>query len=433
MFQRNLIALLVLLFGAGTTHADCLLYLWPGSPAGHSASEAASLYMASLQSTIHGTQTLVLGGLICDAHAPGVNCAGSVGWAYNDVFTDTDGTVTNGGIGGPINAGSGAACPASCAGLPSQDILAAISASSFNSGGLICVAGCGYTNSSSSMHIGAGSLGLIGQAVPTGATCSAGDGSIAALSTSNCVETGGNTVCHQAAANVATINNDIVNPRALPPAGQCAGYGDGGLECNAGVGGTTPLVQPPTTAGAVDTPAAVVTATGGSTVDFFTGAQVAASATPVATLNAGSVSGNPAGNPASGPCTPSATGVTPVVTCLGTSGSGTGAGGPGATGCDPTTGSCVDPGVPAIPTNDTVQSSVSTYMAAVQATPIVVAFGNLSAAIPSGTCPAPTLHLLGKDYVMDSGCTLWASVSGILSAVMLIAWTLMGARILMSA
>jgi hypothetical protein len=89
--------------------------------------------------------------------------------------------------------------------------------------------------------------------------------------------------------------------------------------------------------------------------------------------------------------------------------------------------------MPATPTVNTVQQSASTYMAAVQNAPVVAAFRNIAAAVPAGTCPAPTFTLFSHMYTFDATCTLMASISGILEAVMLIAFTLMGARILMSA
>jgi hypothetical protein len=41
--------------------------------------------------------------------------------------------------------------------------------------------------------------------------------------------------------------------------------------------------------------------------------------------------------------------------------------------------------------------------------------------------------VFGKAVPFDSFCTLWASIADYVTTVMLIAWVLMGARILMSA
>jgi hypothetical protein len=243
----------------------------------------------------------------------------------------------------------------SCAGLGNQDILAVISAASWSNPatGHICSGGCDYTNGavSGAMHITGGvggGLALIGQAVPSGGTCSASAApSSGALASSNCLESGGTTSCHDAAAGVAIVNGDVVNPAAPPPAGQCSSFADGAVECNAGSGGTLSIVAGPTVANAngpaLAVPATVVS-TSADTLDYFTPAEVAASITPVGAVNSGTVSGNPAGSAgngsASAPCTPSASGVTPVVTCMGTSlgspgGVGTGTSTSGTAACPP--------------------------------------------------------------------------------------------------
>ena len=349
---------------------------------------------------------------------------------------------------------TGTACPpTSCAGLPSVDILAAISASSFNSGGLICVAGCGYTNSASSMHIAVGtsSAALVGRAVATGAQCSSGASTVAALSTSNCMESGGTTVCHQSAANVATVNNDIVNPAAAPLPGQCAAYADGAVECNRGTGGTLSVIAGPTTGGALMAPAVVVT-TSSDVVDYFSPTQVNASQTPVASVNGGNITGNPAGNGPTGPCTPTAPGVTPVVTCMGSStgaGSGTGTGtgtagsGPGDCMLQPGEAGSDDPSTcagttPSLTRTDTVQSNIQGLYNGIKASPIMSALGAISSSVPAaGACPTASVSLISLgshtfDF-LQTACTIFASDLSTLVAISDTIWAILGVLIVMSA
>jgi hypothetical protein len=354
-------------------------------------------------------------------------------------------------------------CPASCAGLPNQDIMAAISQSSFNSGGLICVNSCGYTNSASSMSVGVSgsSTTLEGQAIPTGAACTAGAGSVSALSTSNCMESGGTIACHQSASNVATVNNDILNPAAPPAPGGCAAYADGAVECNAGTGGTFSVVAGPTTSGVLDTPAATVVSAS-NTLDYFTPAQVAASGTPVLTMNAGNVSGNPAGTTLNGtvPCTPSAAGVTPVITCSGLStGGGTGAGtgtctpsaagvtpvvtcsGTGTGDCDApssaSTAGCTDGPLPSLTRTDTAVGDATAMWSGIQSTPLFQAFNSISTAFGSGgSCPTASVTFTTIKFTGDFMASFCAAFTGLLPTMIAIsdaAWCVLGLLILLSA
>jgi hypothetical protein len=375
------------------------------------------------------------------------NVSGTIG-PSGSTQAEVSSVVPCSGVG--TGAGQCGAAPLSCSGLPNQDIMAAISASSFNSGGLICVNGCGYTNSASSMHITTGTQGnaIIGQAVATGQGCASGTSTVtAALATSNCLESGGTTVCHQANGNVATVNNDILNPAAPPPPGQCAAYADGAVECNRGSGGTLSVIAGPTTGGTLNTPVAKVTTTTDE-LDYFSPAQVTASATPVGGVNSGNMSGNPAGNTmaAAGPCTPTAPGVIPVITCTGTSvnppSTGGGAGTPSAPNgdCGATGINCTSDGtLPSLSRSDTIQSNVQTYWNAVAAAPIVAAFGSISGSWPTATCPTETFsiamfHGSPTFDAMAPVCTVWGgTVAPTLSLVFLALWAVQGIRVILSA
>jgi hypothetical protein len=86
-----------------------------------------------------------------------------------------------------------------------------------------------------------------------------------------------------------------------------------------------------------------------------------------------------------------------------------------------------------LPTQQGVAATGTGYMSVISNAPIVLAFANISASIPSGSCPSTTITVFGKAVPFESFCTLWASVAGYVTTVMLIAWVLMGAKILMSA
>jgi hypothetical protein len=93
--------------------------------------------------------------------------------------------------------------------------------------------------------------------------------------------------------------------------------------------------------------------------------------------------------------------------------------------------------VPDLPDVPTVQSSTNTYISAIQGAPIVSAISNIGASIPSGVCPVVTipLSIFGKSqtYTMDSQCTLWNSAASIMGSIMLVVYTLLAVRILMTA
>jgi hypothetical protein len=269
-------------------------------------------------------------GAVAGASSGGFGCFGT--------FTDSKGNSLPAGFGGGISVSVGS-CPASCANLPTVDAIAAITSSSFNGGGLICVDGCGYTSGGNSLAVGRPSPGasaLMGKAVPTGQGCGSGDGSVAASSKANCMSDRGINMCVDDRTGVAVVNSDLVNPASAPNAGLCTSYSDGAVACSTGSQGTFNIVAGPSAAGGGKATPDVVVAAPGDVIDYFSPATVAASPTAVGTVNGGSPIGSPSGaQGGSNPCTPSALGVTPIVTCSGTSvstpglgsGSGTGAGG----------------------------------------------------------------------------------------------------------
>jgi hypothetical protein len=333
-FVRKIAFLLAaLLFGAllgHRAHSAVTCYVYQGSVAfGGAVTGPCSSFLSAQIAAFAalGPSGSTLTASIASGSGPDIpNAAGQ--HCTIDVFNSGTLNQTSGG-----NSVVGA-CPASCATAPTMNILAAISGSSFSSGGLICVGGCGYTSSGNSLHIGASSTstGVAGNAVPTGAGCASGDGSAAAQANANCMSSAGVNMCFDSGTGVASIDSDLVNPAVAPPAGACTAFSDGAVVCSAGSKGTLSIIGGPTVSGGgAAVPAAVVT-TASNVEDYFTSAEVASSATPVLTKNGGALSGNPSGSQggSSVPCTPSAIGVSPIVTCSGTSvstpGNGSGSG-----------------------------------------------------------------------------------------------------------
>lgn len=74
------------------------------------------------------------------------------------------------------------------------------------------------------------------------------------------------------------------------------------------------------------------------------------------------------------------------------------------------------------------------FMDRVAAAPVVASVSNLGDALPAGSCPELEMELFGQTLSFSAPmCTIWNSIAPILSAVMLVAWGLLAARIVLSA
>jgi hypothetical protein len=89
--------------------------------------------------------------------------------------------------------------------------------------------------------------------------------------------------------------------------------------------------------------------------------------------------------------------------------------------------------LPVAPGVDSVQTSATNYIAAIRSAPVVAAFANIAASIPSGTCPAPQFTIWGHTFTMSAACSIFDQVSTILSAICLIVYSIISVRVLMSA
>lgn len=139
---------------------------------------------------------------------------------------------------------------------------------------------------------------------------------------------------------------------------------------------------------------------------------------------------------------------TVVSTVAGGSGTGTGTGtgtgsgsGSGGGDCNPdakTYLDCQEVGTgPSHTTNQYQNGSGAgeAYVSGLKSVPIVAAISNLSGVLSTqnAECPAPTFEIFGQTFAINMHCTLYDSVSGILSTVMLIVWSIRGVKIIASA
>jgi hypothetical protein len=304
-------------------------------------------------------------------------------------------------------------------------------------GSAMCGAdGCGYTAGSSSnarslvASDGAGHQLILQTGTGTGSTCTPTSGppspsaaqpgaqTNTGAANATCASASGNIVCATQSSggkNCGTYNGDQVCVQDMP-AGSCVAYASGGVACSTAsptAAATTPPSPNNGTAGTPATPSETVTTPAG-TINYYNTSTVNNSTTATTTGGAGA-SGTPTGAPASG-------------------GSGSGVGPAGATSQDCAFGgTCTDGTLPSTPAVDSVQTATTSYIAAIRSAPIVTAVANIGASIPSGTCPAPQFTIWGRTFTMDAACSIFDTVSSILSAICLIVYTVMSVRVFMSA
>jgi hypothetical protein len=124
-------------------------------------------------------------------------------------------------------------------------------------------------------------------------------------------------------------------------------------------------------------------------------------------------------------------------------GTGTGSGtGTGAGDCDPTATNYLDcilgePGeAPGHPQGDAQSfgEAASNFSEGVSATPIGQLATSLVSVIPAsgGQCPTPGFEIFGQHFDIDMHCTLYAQVAGMLSALMIVVYSIIGIRIILS-
>lgn len=314
------------------------------------------------------------------------------------------------------------ACPTDCQNKPSLDIIDAIGRNVPGSvAGLLCVDGCGYTNSANSMMVGGARATVYGQAVSTGTSCGTGN-----AVKGTCASSGGMTLCYDVGTNKASVAGDLIAKTDQPAVGTCVMFASGGSMCtytptkplqpfSQSTGGGAPSADgtTPMTPAAIITTGADSTGAGGVTSAYYTAAQNAASVTPVA---GGKVSA-------------------PVP------GTGTGGGASAANGdCGASAVNCTgDATVPSLDRTDTVQSNVQGYMDSIKSSPIISAIGSVANAFPT-SAPVPTVPVTihyGAFYgtwdVFSGFAAIWAGIASNLRFVFLAIWAVAGIRVVLSA
>jgi hypothetical protein len=426
----------------------CTITVW--FQAGQGPFSSANAACASLNGVDRGGGNILNG---MTASGPS-DSQGDITCAGQSVANANGNPANNGpvqeGLASPVQqAASGAVCSAgpSTPQNPSGQCTAGASSmlsvgdNRLDAGAGACAAdGCGYTANSlhTSLMVGSGgcsatncTLFTMQKATGTGIACTAPSGAPtvgppmpAVTASSTCGLQGGGVTCAVVSASgtpSAVFSGDLVTPSTLPATG-CVAFASGGVACvvpagavaaptppapNSGVSGVTAAPDGVVTAG---TPNGVVTG------NYFKPTTVGTSTSGVLANGSGTATG--------------ATG-TPKGTGTGTGGAATGTGDMDCAFSN----NCAVPAFPAAPANNTIAASGASYMAAVEATPIVEAFANIGASIPGGSCPAPQFTIWSHTFTMDQACTIFntSGVAAALSAICLIVYTVMGARILMSA
>lgn len=247
----------------------------------------------------------------------------------------------------------------------------------------------------------------------------------------DCTATGsGGFACSEAnhGKNCGTFNGDEVCPQSIPP-GTCVSFESGGVACTTS---STPPAPNNGTPGQPAAPTGKVSYTSQdssghnvtTTTNYYSSTVVnASSGGSVDTNGSGANVGN--GNNGTG------------IPGKSTGGSGAGGGSSPSSANGDCGASGVDCGgdgsVPQLPSEPTLQQAAQTYYAALASVPVVAAVGGIAAAVPDGQCPTASFSVFGQQYTLDVQCTLWNSMQGVLSAVMLVFWTILGVRVLMSA
>lgn len=129
-------------------------------------------------------------------------------------------------------------------------------------------------------------------------------------------------------------------------------------------------------------------------------------------------------------------------TTITTTGEGEGEGETGAGECDPTAANyaeCI--GIPGTgettysdQSGETMQQSAEGYYDSLSTVPIIAATSGIANIFSgTGTCPTPSFSAFGDTFTIDLHCTIYSNIAGIFSAVMLVFWSIVGVRNVMSA
>lgn len=223
----------------------------------------------------------------------------------------------------------------------------------------------------------------------------------------DCISGSGGRMCieqqqQQAGKNCGTFNGEMMCVDEMP-ANSCKAGANGGLACVVeGQGAVAPEKLPDNgTQGVPANPDAVIQ-NNGQTINYYGPSTVNNSHTSIVTNN-----------------TPKA----------GTSSGGSGSG--DGSGCEGGIDACVEGAT--LGAVDGAGEAVQAMFAQLKEAPIYAAVANIGTGIPGGTCPAPSFEAFGQTLSLEGMCEIFESVATVISAVMLFAFAVMGARIVMSA
>lgn len=361
---------------------------------------------------------------VCNAWANGYNAAGSDGsnvrsgsasvsgstchWSGSDTTTCIEpGYPTGCGVPSPytqdaeIYEGPGECEEDECSGKAGQDAFVGMNAG--GGSGSYCANGCAVNVPVPTLRVicgldGACSSKSIYKSTFTGASCSSED----PVDEGSCTVGPFGRMCASSPSgkNCGTFNGDRVCVEAIPSG--CQSYASGGVACVVeGPGATTAVPD----SGTPDDPATPTMSVSkdGKTVNYYSSATVNSSTT---VTTGGAASGSDQG--------------------VETGGDDEAPDGCADGGCEGT--------VPELGEVQTFEGATSAFMGRVGEAPIVASVADLGDALPAGACPSWTIDVFDREISLSAPmCTIWDSVAGLLSAVMLVAWGLLAARIVLTA
>lgn len=245
----------------------------------------------------------------------------------------------------------------------------------------------------------------------TDQACTGGEGTdgapVGPTEVEKCVTEGGVRTCAKPVNDeiVASVDGNTVDLDAITPEG-CFSFGSGGVVC--GDSATAPPAPDDgVTPGTVATATGAVSNSAGDTVNYYNSTVVNNSGGPVETEGAP--------QPES-------------------SGSGDGSG-EGLGECE---GSECDGALPG--DNEEVAGFgdlTSDFLDRVEAAPLIAAITGLGGTAPAASCEGESSDALaalgGEVLTFDAHCTMWPEISGVLYAVMMVAWSILGAIIILKA
>lgn len=303
--------------------------------------------------------------------------------------------------------------PDGCPECPASGTTAIAGGLASTSGGTFCMNKCKYKTPVSTLIIsGLGAAGNMMMAESTGEACAQSTESSTPTDTAECMSVAGvGYVCAEPSEgkDCGSVNGDLVCVTEIQNG--CVGYGSGASACT-----STSATPPKPDNGTPGDPATPTTnfTYGSTTINYYNSSIVNNSSTGA--TNTGTVGGEATetGN---------------------TSGGGGGSGEEGEGECMPGEECAGDlPAQGSAGECDDFTACFSSFLGRVQGAPILEAVNGVSAAFPTGACPAWNLEAFGETYALSAPmCEIWDEAAPILSAAFLFIWGWVATRIFLSA